>query len=222
MLYDKQVLTEQVKHESVVQEAADSKSAGRKLLDACSGHVAERKGVGMVVRTVGDGPMGSFFVHNLQSKEFFVKQLIAGSSAANATGIDVGDFLVAVDNVRVQGMTIEQVQDLILGPEGTTVAMTLLRKSPTGGVRYSKTLVRGDNSKSTRPFAEEASEAVEALNNVHEESRALKARVEEMAKLLTDGGHAFSFFMCMLFIYPIMFKVLAFVDLMTCRKVALA
>jgi hypothetical protein len=65
--------------------------------------------------------------------------------------------------------------------------MTLLRKSPTGGVRYSKTLVRGENSKSTRSFAEEATEAVEALNNVHEQSCSLKNRVAELAKLLADG-----------------------------------
>ena len=187
VFHNEQRLTEQEKHEFAVQEAADSASAGRKRLDSCKGYVTERKGVGMVLRTVCEGPMGNLTVRNLQSKDFYVKQLIAGSSSANSTGIEVGDFLVAVDNTRVQGMTMEQVQDLILGPEGTTVAMTLLRKSPTGGVRYSKTLVRGENSKSTRSFAEEATEAVEALNNVHEQSCSLKNRVAELAKLLADG-----------------------------------
>lgn len=177
---------EQARHEVVVQEASDNATAGRLLLDACKDHVSQRKGVGMVVRTLGDGPGGNITSRNVQSKDFFVKQLVAGGSAAKCGQIQHNDVLVAVEGTKVQGMTIEQVQDLILGPEGTTVALALLKPSPTGGVRYSQTLVRGEMTQ-TRPFADEAKEGVDAVNNVHAESRALKARVEELAAVLAEG-----------------------------------
>lgn len=169
-----------------MQEASDNASAGQQLLNACHAHVTERKGVGMVIRTIGDGPTGHLTSRNLHSKDFFVKQLLPGSSAANCTQIQEGDVLVAVDGTKVQGMTIEQVQGLILGPEGTSVALSLLKQSPTGGVRYSQILVRGEN-KLRRTFSEEANEAVESLNNVHTESRALKLRVEELGSRLAEG-----------------------------------
>ena len=100
--------------------------------------MAQRKGVGMIVRTIGDGPSGSLTSRNLHCKDFFVKQLMVGGSAANAAAIWLGDVLVAVDGTKVQGCTIDAVQDLILGPEGTTVLLALVTQSPTGRVRYSQ------------------------------------------------------------------------------------
>ena len=63
---------------------------------------------------------------------------MAGSSAANVAAIQLGDVLVAVDGTKMQGCTIDAVQNLILGPEGTTVSLALVTQSPTGRVRYSQ------------------------------------------------------------------------------------
>ena len=169
-------------YEKALQEASDNASAGRGLLDAVSGHVVERKGVGMVVRTVADG-VGNLSSRTAKSQDFLVKQLIPGSSATLCAKIAVNDIVVAVDGTRIAGMQMEQVIDLILGPEGTTVTITGLKLKPTGGERYSVKLMRGDpGSGVAKPFAEEAKEAIDSLNNVHHEAN--KART--MCKTLED------------------------------------
>lgn len=49
---------------------------------------------------------------------------------ASKGGLRAGDQIVAVDGKDVRGMTLDQVTPLIRGPEGTTVAITVLRPTP--------------------------------------------------------------------------------------------
>jgi len=170
----------QVQFEKALQEASDHATAGRGLLDAISGHIAQRKGVGMMLRTVTEG--GNLSARRTKSQDFFVKQLVAGSSATNAASIQLGDVLVAVDGTRVHGFTIVAVQDLILGPEGTTVTIAALRSSPTGCIRYCVTLLRGDQGASKKAFSDEAKEGMGALNAVYHDANTAKA----MCKTLED------------------------------------
>ena len=166
----------QVQYEKALQEASDHATAGCGLLDAISGHIAQRKGVGMMLRTVTEG--GNLSARRTKSQDFSVKQLVAGGSAANAASIQLGDVLVAVDGTRVHGFTIDAVQDLILGPEGTTVTIAALRSSPAGGTRYSVTLLRGDQRASKKAFSDEAKEGMV----VYHEANTAKA----MRKTLED------------------------------------
>ena len=85
----------QTQHEIVVQEAASNASAGRKLLQACKGFIPERSGVGIVLS-------GNLNSRHLQSKDFLVKELVVGGSAAARGQIELGDVLVTVDGVKVQ------------------------------------------------------------------------------------------------------------------------
>ena len=145
----------QAEYEAVKQKASDKESAGYKLLDAISGHVAERKGIGMVVRIESSKPNG----------EYQVKQLIPGGSASKSP-IKVGDIITEVDSNPISKLPIEQVQNLILGPEGTNVTITGIAN----GKRYSETLVRGE-AHHTRPFEIEAKEAIDAFNNKHHQAQ---------------------------------------------------
>ena len=172
----------QILYENALKEAAENSAAGRGLLNAASGHLAVRKGIGMVVRSVAEGP-GNLSARTAKSQDWLVKQLFPGGTASRCGQIEVNDVVVAVDGHRIAGMNIEQVQGLILGPEGTTVTLNGLKLSPTGGERYSVTLTRGNpGSGAKRSFAEEAKEAIDALNNVHQEAHQARA----MQKSLED------------------------------------
>jgi len=172
----------QALYEKALKEAAENAAAGQALLSAASGYIAVRKGIGMVVRSVAEGHgFGFLSARSAKSQDWLVKQLIPGGTASMCGQIDVDDAVVAVDGQRIAGMNIEQVQDLILGPEGTTVTITGLKLSPTGGTRYSVTLTRGDpGSGANKSFTEEAKEAVDALNNVHYEANQARGMLKSL------------------------------------------
>ena len=48
-------------------------------------------------------------------------------SPAEEAGLLPGDVLVAVDGTSLEGMSIEDAQVLVQGPEGTTVQLTIAR-----------------------------------------------------------------------------------------------
>ena len=94
-----------------------------------------------------------------------VKQLISGGSASKST-IAVGDCIIQVDGHHISTLPIEQVTDLILGPEGSTVTMTGIATA--SGVRYSP-LIRGD-ARHALAFEHESKDAIHVLNNVHRQA----------------------------------------------------
>ena len=95
----------QAKHETVVQEAAKNNSAGRMLLQACKGFVPERSGVGMIL-------IGGLTSHHVPSRDFWVKELVVGGSAAARGQIELGDVLATVDGVKVQVRVDTRIQCL--------------------------------------------------------------------------------------------------------------
>jgi hypothetical protein len=141
----------QASYEQAAREASENEAAGRGLLDSIAGHVSEKAGVGMVVRTVAEGP-GNLSARTAKSSDFSVKQLMPGGSAAESGQIEVNDIVTAVNNFKIAGLTIEEVQSLILGPENTTVTIGGLKLSPTGGTRYSVKLRRGDFKRQVLSF----------------------------------------------------------------------
>jgi C-terminal processing protease CtpA/Prc len=164
-----QLATLQSKYEVINQKASDVESAGYQLLDTMSGHAVERKGVGMVLRIENSKSHG----------EYEVKQLIAGGSASKSS-IKVSDTVLEVDGHPISDLSIEHVTDLILGPQGTTVTITGM----TSGARYSETLVRGE-TRHTRPFADEAKEAIDALQRTNQEAKDAKTACKSLEDQLT-------------------------------------
>lgn len=55
-----------------------------------------------------------------------VEEVMAGGPAEE-TGFQVGDKMIAVDGMSIAGMAVSEVRELIRGPEGTTVDITILR-----------------------------------------------------------------------------------------------
>lgn len=52
-------------------------------------------------------------------------------SPAEEVGLQPGDVLLAVDGTSLEGMTIEEAQAIVLGPEGSTVQLTVARAGQT-------------------------------------------------------------------------------------------
>jgi hypothetical protein len=85
-----------------------------------------KAGVGMVLERESNG-------------DIFVRKLMNGSPAAMNGSIQINDKLLSINNVNVQGMLLDRVFDMINGPEGTNLSMSLSR----GGQSYSVNLTRG-------------------------------------------------------------------------------
>ncbi len=62
-----------------------------------------------------------------EQQGFLVVDVTAGGPAEEA-GFQVKDLLIAVDDQDVRGMTTAQVRDLVKGPQGTYVNLTIMRK----------------------------------------------------------------------------------------------
>jgi len=75
--------------------------------------VKSKAGVGMVLERESNG-------------QLFVRKLMRGSPAANAGSIQVNDKVLRVDGNIVEGMPLDRVFDMINGPEGTQVNITLV------------------------------------------------------------------------------------------------
>ncbi len=75
--------------------------------------VKSKTGVGMVLERESNG-------------QVFVRKLMRGSPAANAGSIQINDKVLTVDGNDVQGIPLDRVFDMINGPEGTQVNITLV------------------------------------------------------------------------------------------------
>ena len=69
----------------------------------------------------------------------FVRKVMNGSPAALNGSIQINDRLLSINNTDVQGMVLDRVFDMINGPEGTSLTMSLSRNGST----YSVNLIRG-------------------------------------------------------------------------------
>lgn len=64
---------------------------------------------------------------------FTIVRLVEGSPASQANKLKIGDRIIAVDQEPVVGMDIVEAVELIRGPQGSNVNLTLLRESKDGG-----------------------------------------------------------------------------------------
>ena len=94
------------------------------------------KGVGVGIR-----------VEFNDARELVVAKVNDGGSAARDGTIRAGDVLLSVGQLAVAGKTLIQLRPFMIGPRGSTVALTLQRKHPgsTDTSSYTVDLVRGDN-----------------------------------------------------------------------------
>lgn len=63
---------------------------------------------------------------------FTIVRIVEGSPAAQSTKLKVGDKIVAVDKEPVVGMDIVEAVELIRGPQGSAVNLTVLRETKEG------------------------------------------------------------------------------------------
>lgn len=79
---------------------------------------------------------------------FTVVRIVEGSPAAQANKLKIGDRIVAVDQEPVVGMDIVEAVELIRGPQGSNVNLTILRDFKEGDVskeeKLSIEIVRGE------------------------------------------------------------------------------
>jgi carboxyl-terminal processing protease len=72
---------------------------------------------------------------------FSVMRIVEGSPAAQANKLKIGDKIVAVDQETVVGMDIVEAVELIRGPQGSNVNLTVLRESKEGDQTKEEKLV---------------------------------------------------------------------------------
>jgi C-terminal processing protease CtpA/Prc len=88
-----------------------------------------KAGVGMVLQRENDGTI-------------FVRKVMSGSPAALDGSIQINDRLLSINNTNVQGMVLDKVFDMINGPEGTGLNMSLSRNGSTFSVSLKRGQVR--------------------------------------------------------------------------------
>lgn len=71
-----------------------------------------------------------------------VKTIVSGGSAERDGRVQVGDVLIAVDGVDIRGLQ-NAFKNAIIGPEGTTVRLKLLRGEGHNAFGYELDLIRG-------------------------------------------------------------------------------
>ncbi len=95
-------------------------------LDEHSGYMDEDTYNSFMEQTV-EGAFSGVGISISQSKEALVVISPLPGSPAEIAGVYPGDVLVAVDGVNIEGKAFESVREKIVGPEGTTVQITMRR-----------------------------------------------------------------------------------------------
>lgn len=103
---------------------------------------------------------------------------IQGSPAMKA-GVKAGDRIIAVDDVSVEKMSLEEAVSLIRGPESSTVRLTIIRKGAGGTMVIP--VVRGQIVLKDLVLTEQDSVAIVRLNNFSREA------MNEINTLLSDA-----------------------------------
>ena len=79
---------------------------------------------------------------------FTIVRLVEGSPASQANKLKIGDRIVAVDQEPVVGMDIVEAVELIRGPQGSSVILTVLRETKEGDLtredKVNVEIVRGE------------------------------------------------------------------------------
>jgi carboxyl-terminal processing protease len=79
---------------------------------------------------------------------FTIVRIVEGSPASQAAHLKIGDKIIAVDGEPVVGMDIVEAVELIRGPQGSSVHLTLLRETKEGEVakqeKIGVEIVRGE------------------------------------------------------------------------------
>lgn len=86
-----------------------------------------RGGLGVRIRRRGEG--------------ILVDEVVDGTPAAEA-GLEAGDYIVAIDGVSVEGMSLTDFQGRMTGPVGTQVRFTLAYEGESGPVQEQITITR--------------------------------------------------------------------------------
>jgi C-terminal processing protease CtpA/Prc len=79
--------------------------------------------------------VGVFFKKS-DKKQAVVESLLPSGSAARAGGIEVGDVLIKVGGVLCDGLSMDRIRSLLLGPLGSYVVLAFRRRAVDGSFFY--------------------------------------------------------------------------------------
>ena len=79
--------------------------------------------------------VGVFFKQN-DKQQAVVESLLPSGSAARAGGIEVGDVLIKVGGVLCEGLSMDRIRALVLGPLGSYVVLAFRRRALDGSFFY--------------------------------------------------------------------------------------
>ncbi len=114
-------------HEPDIEDVVEGAIIGMmNSLDEHSSYIPKRAFELMTEDTDGEFEGIGVTIHLNEDRLITVFQPIAGAPAAEA-GVMAGDIIAEIDGVSTKGMSLDQARDLIRGPGGTVVNLTLIR-----------------------------------------------------------------------------------------------
>lgn len=114
-------------HEPEIEDIVEGAIIGMmNSLDEHSSYIPKRAFELMTEDTDGEFEGIGVTIHLNENRLITVFQPIAGAPAAEA-GVMAGDIIAEIDGVSTKGMSLDQARDLIRGPGGTVVNLTLIR-----------------------------------------------------------------------------------------------
>jgi len=135
-------------------------------------------------------PGVGLFFHEVNGR-IMVKTIVSGGSAERDGRVQVGDVLIAVDgtDVRGSGNSGHVFRNMIVGPEGSTVRLKLLRGEGVNAFGYEVELLRGSPEyfaglEQERKYEEELMELKLQLKQALAEEQQVAEEVERVKRLL--------------------------------------
>lgn len=114
---------EEVDSEALIEAAIDGMLSS---LDPHSSYLSPKDAADMRVQT--SGSFGGLGIEVTQEEGFVKVVAPMDGTPADIAGVETGDYITAVDGSSVMGMTLDQTVELMRGPVGSEIVITVVRE----------------------------------------------------------------------------------------------
>lgn len=114
---------EEVDPEDLIEAAIDGMLSS---LDPHSSYLSPKDAADMRVQT--SGSFGGLGIEVTQEEGFIKVVAPMDGTPADIAGIEAGDYITAVDGKSIMGMTLDEAVDLMRGPVGSEIVVTVVRE----------------------------------------------------------------------------------------------
>ena len=114
---------EEVDSEELIEAAIDGMLSS---LDPHSSYLSPKDAADMRVQT--SGSFGGLGIEVTQEEGFVKVVAPMDGTPADIAGVETGDYITAVDGSSVMGMTLDQTVELMRGPVGSEIVITVVRE----------------------------------------------------------------------------------------------